>query len=1063
MENKNKYWKGLEELNREPEFVQANKNEFSEGLPLEETFSDENMELSSNRRDFLKFFGFSVSAVALAACNRAPVKNVIPYVVKPEEVTPGNPNWYASTYGNLPVLVKTREGRPIKIEGNDKSFTGGGVDALGQASVLSLYDSQRLDAPMKSGKLANWETVDKDITDKLGKIAASNGAIRLVTASVNSPSMLAAIEEFKAKYPTTEHVMYDAVSYSGIIEANKMCYDKAVLPSYKFDQAQVIVSVGADFLGTWISPVEFSRQWAKNRNLRNGQKEISRHYQFESMLSLTGTNADIRMTIKPSQQGAAVIALYNEIARLAGRDALASGKLELGGNALSKAAADLWANKGKGLVVCGSNDHYTQCVVNGINEMLGNIGTTVDLDNASHQFTATDAPFEKFVNELSSGSVKAVIMHGINPAYTYHDSKKLEAGLKKAELSVSMAYDLNETARLCGYVCPDNHYLESWGDAQIKTGYYGFTQPTIDRVFDTRQALESILTWSGNTTKAYDYIKNNWKTNMFGLQTKYTAFTQMWNESIQNGVFEMPAIPAQAYTSAANFAEMASKVAKPSAGLEFIAYEKVGLRDGAEANNPWLQELPDPVTKVTWDNYASLSKYNADQIGVKDGGTVNVKVGNITYENVPVLIQPGQARDTVGIALGYGRNGEIPKEERANYGKVINETGGFDVYPTRSFSNGSYTNIAGKVSIEKGSKSYELAQTQTHHSIEGRDLIRESTIGEYKEDPRTNNHDHHGMLRDPKKNGQYYTLWEEHDNKGHKWGMAIDLNACTGCGACIVSCSAENNVPVVGRTEVRRRREMHWIRIDRYYRFSPETYNEAEGRGGFTKSGDLGIGENEGYTTLEGEEAAKMYDSVSVTHAPMMCQHCGHAPCETVCPVLATTHSSEGLNQMTYNRCIGTKYCANNCPYKVRRFNWFRYNDNDEFDYYMNNDLGKMVINPDVTVRTRGVMEKCSFCVQRIQYGKLEAKLQNRKVKDGDIKTACQQSCPTGAIVFGDLKDADSEISRLYRNERSYHMLDELNVQPSVVYMTKIRNTEEVKGGTADKHAKKEHKEEVAH
>ncbi len=1059
MENKNKYWKGLEELNREPEFVQASKNEFAEGLPLEETFSEDNMELSSNRRDFLKFFGFSVSAVALAACNKAPVKHVIPYVVKPEEVTPGNPNWYATTYNNLPVLVKTREGRPIKVEGNTKAYTGGGVDALGQASVLSLYDSERLDAPLKSGKLTTWAEADKGISNKLAKIAAAGGAIRIVSSTINSPSMLSAIEEFKAKYPTAEHITYDAISYSGIIEANKMCFDKAVVPSYNFDKAQVIVGFDADFLGTWISPTEYSRQWAKNRNLRDGQKELSRHYQFESLLSLTGSNADIRMPLKPSKLGAAVVALYNEIARLAGKDALASGKLELAGNSISNAAKDLWANKGKGLVVCGSNDHYTQCVVNGINEMLGNYGTTIDLDNASHQYKGTDTAFENFVKELSSGSVKAVIMHGINPAYTYHNSKNIVAGLKKAELSVSTAYYLDETARLCSYICPDNHYLESWGDSEVKTGSYAFTQPTMEKVFETRQVLESILTWAGNTTEAYDYIKSNWKTNMFSAQSKYSSFTAMWNESIQNGVFALPAQTPQAYTSATNYAEMASKIAKPSdKGLEFVAYQKVGLRDGAEANNPWLQELPDPITKVTWDNYASLSKFNADVIGVSEGDTVNVTVGSQTYENVPVVIQPGQARDTVGIALGYGRNPQV--------GKVIKETGGFDVYPTRSYSNGSYTNVTtGKVNVEKGSKRYELARTQTHHSIEGRDLVKESTFSEYQNDPSTRNHDHHGLIKDPKKNDQYYTLWEEHDTKGHKWAMAIDLNACTGCGACIVSCSAENNVPVVGRTEVRRRREMHWIRIDRYYRFAPDTPNpEDEQLGaGFTKAGDLGLGETEGYTD---DDKAHLYDHVSVTHAPMMCQHCGHAPCETVCPVLATTHSSEGLNQMTYNRCIGTKYCANNCPYKVRRFNWFRYNDNDKFDYYMNNDLGKMVINPDVTVRTRGVMEKCSFCVQRIQYGKLEAKLQNRPVKDGDIKTACQQSCPTGAIVFGDLKDPNSEVSRLFQNERSYHMLDELNVQPSVAYMTKIRNKDEVKGtAKKDSHAKKGEKkhEKAAH
>ncbi|HYG14807.1 MAG TPA: TAT-variant-translocated molybdopterin oxidoreductase [Bacteroidia bacterium] len=1045
MENKTKYWKGLEELNREPGFVQANKNEFAEGLPLDEVFSENNMSLSSNRRDFLKFFGFSVSAVALAACNKAPVKNVIPYVVKPEEVNPGIPNWYASTYEGLPVLVKTREGRPIKIEGNTKGYAGGGVDASGQASVLGLYDSERLDVPTKGGQPSNWKTVDGEIAGKLASIAAAGGAIRLVTGTVNSPSMLAAISEFTAKYPTTQHVTYDAISYSGIIEANKMCFNKPVVPQYKFDQAKVIVSFGADFLGNWISSTEFTYQWAKNRRLLNGEKEISKHYQFESLLSITGSKADIRMPHKPSQQGGVVIALYNQIAKLAQRDAISSGAVELGGNSIANAAKDLWANRGKSLVVCGSNDPNVQCIVNGINELLGSYGTTIDLDNYSKQYAGTDAAFETFVNELTSGTAKGVIFCGVNPAYTYHDTAKIENGIKKLELSVAIACGVDETAKLCTYVCPDNHYLESWGDNEVKAGYYTFTQPTIDRVFDTRQSLESILVWAGNSTTAYDYIKNNW-------QAKQAAGFS-WNESIQNGIYAAPAQSAQAYLTTVSMSQMAANIAKPASDIEFIAYESAHMRDGRDANNPWLQELPDAISKVTWDNYASISKFNADKLDVKEGDTVNISVGNLKLENVPVLIQPGQARDTVAIALGYGHK---------TGGKVATEAGGFNVFPARSYKNNFINNTAAGVKIEKSAKSYELARTQTHHSIEGRDLVKEASLSAWQKDPSANNHDHHQLIKNPKKNDQFYTLWEEHDNRGHKWGMAIDLNTCTGCGSCIVSCSAENNVPVVGRDEVRRRREMHWIRIDRYYRFMPQTPNpddQQAGRG-FTKAGDLGIGETDGYTD---EEHKDWFDHVSVSHQPMLCQHCGHAPCETVCPVLATTHSNEGLNQMTYNRCIGTKYCANNCPYKVRRFNWFRYNDNDKFDYYMNNDLGKMVLNPDVTVRTRGVMEKCSFCIQRIQYGKLQAKLQNRKVMDGEIKMACQQSCASGAIVFGDLKDPNSEISRLYRNQRAYHLLDELNTQPAIVYMTEIRNNDYPSASSQQDHAKAGHEESENH
>lgn len=1033
MENKTKYWKGLEELNRDSEFVQTNKNEFAEGLPLDEVFSENNMSLSSNRRDFLKFFGFSISAVALAACNKAPVKNVIPYVVKPEEVTPGVPNWYASTSGSTPVVVKTREGRPIKVEGNDKSFTGGGLDATEQASILGLYDSERLDVPFKNGAGSNWKTVDGDITGKLAQIAAAGGAIRIVSETVNSPSMLSAIAEFTAKYPTTKHVTYDPISYSGIINANQMCFGKAVVPAYKFDQAEVIVSFGADFLGTWISPTEFSRQWAKNRRLTNGEKKMSRHYQFESLMSLTGSNADVRMPLKPSQHASAVISLYNEVSKLLGTGgALQGGKLELAGNSISNAAKDLVNAKGKSVVVCGSNDMNLQCIVNGINTMLGNYGTTIDIDNHSLQYKGNDADFENFVGELNNGTVKAVIFYGVNPVYTHYDGKRIADSIKKAQLSVSLSSCKDETAAACQYMCPDNHFLESWGDAEIKAGYYAFMQPTIAKVFDTRQAMESFLTWAGNTTDAYTYVKNNWQNKMFGQQTKYGSFNQMWNESIQNGIFEMPAKPAQAYSLSVSMSDMAAKAVKTGSGIEFVAYESVPMRDGRNANNPWLQEMPDPISKVTWDNFASISKANADAWKVEEGDTINITVGKLKLENVPVIIQPGQARDTVAVALGYGRK---------SAGKVGNNVG-FDVYPALKFENGGYVCHTSGASVEKGSKSYELARTQTHHSIEGRDIIKESTLPAYLKNPRTGNDDQYGLIRDEKKNGQFYTLWEEHDNKGHKWGMAIDLNACTGCGACIVSCNAENNVPVVGRDEVRRRREMHWMRIDRYYRF------DTTGTG-TTKAGDLGIGETSGYTD---DENAHMYDNVSVVHAPMLCQHCGHAPCETVCPVLATTHSSEGLNQMTYNRCIGTKYCANNCPYKVRRFNWFRYNDNDKFDYYMNNDLGKMVINPDVTVRTRGVMEKCTFCIQRIQYGKLQAKLENRKVRDGEIRTACQQTCPTGAIVFGDLKDPNSEINRLFRNERSYHMLDEINTQPSIAYMTKIRNTDQMPAEAASAH-----------
>jgi molybdopterin-containing oxidoreductase family iron-sulfur binding subunit len=538
-------------------------------------------------------------------------------------------------------------------------------------------------------------------------------------------------------------------------------------------------------------------------------------------------------------------------------------------------------------------------------------------------------------------------------------------------------------------------------------------------VFTTRQAQSSLLAWAGNTTDYYTYLKQNWIGSVVASESDF-------NQALHDGFIRKATAEAKSYSNAAALAGVVNPAYtsynNAKGKTELKLYQKVAIGDGTHANNPWLQEMPDPISKVCWDNYLAIGKVTADKYKLKDGDVANVKVGNVTIEKLPVLVQPGQANDTVSLAVGYGHS----------KGKVA--ASGKNVYSFANYSNGSFVYMSADVTIEKASGDYELAQTQTHHTIEGRNLIREANLAEYIKDPKAGNHFHTHIV----------SLWEEHDYKGHKWGMAIDMNACTGCGACVVSCNAENNVPVVGRKEIIRGREMHWIRIDRYYSFK----------------------DSKGEVTTKEKELAKKgddvnYENVRVTYQPMMCQHCGHAPCETVCPVLATVHSSEGLNQMAYNRCVGTRYCANNCPYKVRRFNWFKYRANDDFDFNMNNDLGRMVINPDVTVRSRGVMEKCSFCVQRIQAGKLKAKIENRIIKDGDIKTACQQSCPADALVFGDMNDKNSEISKLFKNERSYVLLEEYNVQPSVAYLTKVRNVDDaIAGSHAAAHSKEEKHEE---
>ncbi len=1040
MEQK-QYWRGLEDLNPSPEFLAQNKNEFMEGIPMDEALNEsaESLGLSSNRRDFLKFFGFSVGAVALAACNTTPIKNVIPYVTKPENITPGVPLYYASTCGacstGCGILVKTREGRPIKVDGNELTFNKGAVCAQGQASVLTMYDNHRNKTAMIGGKQAKWEQLDLEVLAGLNEATASGRKIAVVSGSLNSPSTNRAIAEFVAKYKNAEHVLYDAVSASGMLNANKECFGKAVVPSYHFEKAKVIVSFGADFLGTWISPVEYTKAWVTNRKL-NEKKEMSRHIHFESNLSVTGSNADVRIPLKPSQIGTAVVAIYNEIAKQLGQKLIDAPAFNTALNTISTTATELVNAKGESLVVCGSNDVDVQVVVNAINTMLGNIGTTIDFDNHSNQLNAMDAGFDKLVDEMNAGTVAAVIFYNANPVYSYHSAAKLKEGLKKVKLTVATSYGMDETASAVKYIAPDHHYLESWNDHEPKAGEFQLTQPTITKVFDTRQAQESILSWAGNTSDFYTYIKDTWKPNMPG------DFTTAWNQALHDGVTKMTPAAAKAISFGGDVAKAGAEAASYKGGaLELSVYEKIAIGDGSQSNNPWLQELPDPITKACWDNYAAINKATADELKLKDGDLVSVKAGNMTIDSIPVIVQPGQVRGTVSIALGYGRNSSLSN---------VSDGVGKNVYGFRMSKNGNTIGMAGNVTVTKVGDGYTIAQTQTHHTIEGRDYLKETTLDRWTKDPKSSNHAHAHIV----------SLWDEKDYKGHRWAMAIDLNACTGCGACVIACQAENNVSVVGRDEVIRGREMHWIRIDRYYSFTDK---------GLTTKG------SKRYTReKEIDKDVKDWENVSVTFQPVMCQHCAHASCESVCPVLATTHSSEGLNQMTYNRCIGTKYCANNCPYKVRRFNWFRYAANDKFDYNLNNDLGRMVLNPDVTVRSRGVMEKCSFCVQKINLGKLVAKRESRELKKDEIKTACQTACPANAIVFGDRNNPESEISKLFWNQREYElmtdeekgktkeylepllagmsqmdtdnasrsfaMLEEINMKPSVKYMTKVRN-----------------------
>jgi molybdopterin-containing oxidoreductase family iron-sulfur binding subunit len=1009
-----KYFQSLSQLANNPKLDLLQEKEFADQLPAEAFLGDEDKlsESSTSRRDFLKFLGFSTAAASLAACE-TPIQKVIPYVVKPEETIAGIANWYASSFydGNdfASLLIKNREGRPIFLKSNDLCEYGG-VNARVQASVLNLYDNSRLKDPMDNGVSSSWSRVDKKIIQGLSANNISGKGVVILSSSIISPSTNSVIQAFVRKYKA-KHVVYDAMSVSAMLDANLESYNRRVIPTYLFEKADVVASFAADFLGDWLDSGH-GKNFAAKRNPNNGS--MSRHYQFESNLSLTGANADYRTPVKASEMGVVLLNLYNLIAKKAG---VSSVKVALSEhrNTLQKMADDLWKSKGKSLVIAGGNNIHIHLLVNAINDLLNNTGKTIDFSIQSNLKTGNDQHITQLIQEMNDGKIGALIAYNVNPVYNLAQGKEFIQGLGKVDLSISFAEKLDETAAQMNFVCPDHNYLECWNDANPYTGIYALVQPTIHPLFNTRQAQVSLMSWSDLGDDYYSYLKDYWRSNILGDTS--------WNSALHDGVHKLKTKekPVTFKTSLANIVTPLANLSGDA--IDLVLYSKTGLGSGEFANNPWLQELPDPISKTTWDNYLTISPRLAKEIGLKneyvsngalDGDVVDMTIDGDTLR-VPILIQPGQAYKTVGLAIGYGRSGS---------GKAGDGVGVNAFLLAKEFKS-----ILSGVSLTKVEDVvHEFACTQLHHTMMGRDrIVKETTLSEFNKDPRSGNEQ---MLLETHKGSQEpekITLWEEHDRDVHWWNLSIDLNSCTGCGACIIACHAENNVPVVGKEEIRKSRDMHWLRIDRYY--SSDMTEE--------------IAEEEGISSIDkflAMEVASTSKSLEVVFQPVMCQHCNHAPCETVCPVAATTHSREGLNHMTYNRCVGTRYCANNCPYKVRRFNWFNYSDNDQFDFYMNEDLGKMVLNPDVTVRSRGVMEKCSMCIQNIQKSKLDAKKERRKLKDGDVDCACATACDTGAMVFGDGLDTSSKVYAQARDPRSYHLLEELNTQPSVWYQTKIRN-----------------------
>jgi len=1082
-----KYWQNFGELNQSDAFKQSTADEFKEELlPLADLDEKGLLEGKTPRRDFLKYLGFSTAAAALAASCETPVRKAVPFLNRPDNVIPGVPNYYASTYMNggdaISVIVKQRDGRPIKIEGNElSSITKGGTSAQAQASVLDLYDTTRLRHPLqKDGnsykEVTSFEAFDKMIAAGLAGIAGK--PLVILSSTIHSPSTLQVINDFLAKYPGSRHVQYDAVSYHGMLSANEACYGKRALPSYHFDKAKTVVSLSADFLGTWLNPVEFSKQYGDSKRIKGEKPSISRHIHFESMLSLTGSNADDRFTHKPSETAAIALALLAKLGGIVSATTITNPALLKG---IETAAAALMANKGAALVVSGSNDVNVQVAVNAINEMIGANGNTIDWAITSNYRKGSDADMAKLVADMNAGAIGGLLVVDSNPVYNYPDSKKFADGLSKLPLSVSFNATLDETTELCKYIIPAPHWLESWGDAEPKSGYISLLQPLINPLFKTRAFQTSLLKWMGaeptkvsavpvkdstgkimaapaaaaSSSDEYEtYLRNYW--------TGKLGSADLWDKALQDGVIE-PGTTTTPTAGTFNNGKLADAVSKLQAvkggAQEIFLYEKISVGNGSQANNPWLQELPDPVSKVTWDNYAMMGPDLAKSlfgINISDNQreadayevhpekpVVKITVNGRSIE-LPALILPGLDATTIAIALGYGRQSANKDQSKDRIGRSATGAGQ-NAYPLTMF-DGTSVSYNAPATFAKTGNTYPLAQTQVHGSSESRPILFETNLSSFLANPEAvleePRHERSVLMAEGKTDfTRDATIYPDFAKPGVKWGMSIDLNTCTGCSACVVACTAENNVSVVGKIQVQRAHEMHWLRIDRYF------------------TGDK--------------------KNPDVIFQPMLCQHCDNAPCENVCPVAATNHSTEGLNQMAYNRCIGTRYCANNCPYKVRRFNWLDYTgadsfpdnqkpligiDMDESVMQMNEDLTRMVLNPDVTVRSRGVMEKCSFCVQRLQDSKLEAKKQQDPTLVRNVKTACMQACPTNAINFGNVNDKESDVYKIRNVEqvnRNFYVLEQLHVLPNVSYLAKIRNTDRNLGSEeeheTEKHAEKAH------
>ncbi len=966
------YWRSLEHLAATPEFEELLEREF----PRQAIGWSEDEDRAQGRRNFLKLMGASLALGGLAACTRQPTEYIMPYIRQPEELVLGKPLFFATatTLNGVAhgVLAESHEGRPTKIEGNpEHPATLGACDSFSQASVLGLYDPDRAATVTQGGEIRSWAAFFDALRSALAEQKLKNGAgLRILTETVTSPTMASQVAAIQKLYPGVKWHQWEPAGPHSARAGAKQAFGQFVNTYYDLSNAQVVVALDSDFLASGPASLRYARQFSMRRRVTDANPQMNRLYVVEPMPTPTGAKADHRLALRAGDIEEFAWALATGLGVAQGPKQGENGDIYKWIGAIAR---DLQRNKGAGLVIAGEQQPpLVHALAHVMNADMGNVGKTVFYSDPIEANPVDQlASLQDLLNDLNAGAVDVLLILGGNPAFNAPVDFGMASAIPKARLRAHLSLYNDETSALCEWHLPEAHYLESWGDARTFDGTVSIQQPLIEPLYEGRSAIQvlQMLTESPETG-GYAVVKGYWAAQHPGAD-----FESWWRLAVHDGVIAGTALPAK--TPAIQGAAISQRPASHRLGgkLEAIFRPDPTIYDGRFANNGWLQELPKPITKLTWDNAAIISPATAHRLGVESGDMLRLNYEGNSL-NAPAWVQPGHIDGAVTLHLGYGRT---------RSGRVGNGMG-FNPYGLRGSK--ALWHDTGLEAVKIPGQ-YVFASTQMDHVLDTRrHIIQSGTLEEYKKNPLSIIEG----IETPEPGMTLYPPWKY---EGYAWGMAIDLNACTGCSACVTACVAENNIAVVGKDQVRRSRIMHWIRVDTYYNGAinnPDIYNQ-----------------------------------------PVPCMQCENAPCELVCPVQATNHSSEGLNDMVYNRCVGTRYCSNNCPYKVRRFNFYLFSD------YETPSL-KLLHNPDVTVRSRGVMEKCTYCVQRINYAKIEAEKQGRLVQEGDIQTSCQAACPTEAIVFGNLNDPNSRVLKMKAEKRNYGLLADLNTRPRTTYLATLRN-----------------------